>query len=133
MEEKQLKSGRQGERRKTDLIFFYYTLNPIVQAFIFLALTVKTEDKNHNVLQRKLGLYLSSPWGQILINCILSGHSLLSLILCFPYMKSGNNENMCSLCFQAKVGQCVQARENYLQIATQVNILSFWDFMWLPS
>ena len=84
--------------------------------------------------RRSLGFTLLSPCSQIVTNCILSGHSLLSLILCFPYMKSGNNENMCSLCFQGKVGQCVEARGNYLQIAMQVNIILnlFWGWMWLP-
>lgn len=112
-----------GGKKENRPDFFDSTLNPIVQAFIFLDLTVKTEDKNDNVLHNKLGLYLLSPWGQILTNCILLGHSLLSLILCFPYMKSRYNENMCSLCFQGKVGQCVEECGNYLQIDMQVNII----------
>ena len=54
---KHFKVREAGGKKENRPDFFDSTLNPLVQAFIFLDLTVKTEDKNHNVLQKKLGLY----------------------------------------------------------------------------
>lgn len=65
MGEKYLKSGRPGGKKENRPDFFDSTESYSTSIY-FSRLDVKTEDKNDNVLHNKLGLYLLSPWGQIL-------------------------------------------------------------------